>query len=32
MLNKVLEICEENRYLSLNRGFLVVKHENEVLG
>ncbi len=32
MLNKVLEICEENRYLSLNRGFIVIKHDSEELG
>lgn len=32
MLNRVLEICEENRYLSLNRGFIVIKHDSEELG
>lgn len=28
MLNRVIEICQENRYLSLKRGFLVI-HEGE---
>lgn len=32
MLNRVLEIFEENRYLSLNRGFIVIQHGSEVLG
>ncbi len=32
MLNRVLEIYEENRYLSLNRGFIVIKHDSEELG
>lgn len=32
MLNRVLEICEENRYLSLNHGFIVIKHDSEELG
>lgn len=32
MLNRVLEIAEENRYLSLNRGFIVIKDDKTVLG
>lgn len=32
MLNRVLEINEENRYLSLNRGFIVIQHGSEELG
>lgn len=32
MINRVLEVCEENRYLSLDRGFLVVKAGDEKLG
>lgn len=32
MLNRVLEIHEENRYLSLNRGFIVIQHGSEELG
>ena len=32
MLNRVLEICEENRYLSLSRGFIVIQHGSEELG
>ena len=32
MLNRVLEIYEENRYLSLNRGFVVVQSGSEELG
>lgn len=32
MLNRVLEIYEENRYLSLNRGFIVIQHGSEELG
>ena len=32
MLNRVLEIAEENRYLSLKRGFIVIQHGNEELG
>ncbi|MBR5932419.1 MAG: type II CRISPR-associated endonuclease Cas1 [Treponema sp.] len=32
MLNRVLEIAEENRYLSLKRGFIVIQHGIEELG
>lgn len=32
MLNRVLEIAEENRYLSLKRGFIVIQQGNEELG
>ena len=32
MLNRILEITEENRYISLNRGFIVIKQNAEVLG
>ncbi|MCR4822445.1 MAG: type II CRISPR-associated endonuclease Cas1 [Treponema sp.] len=32
MLNRVLEIAEENRYISLDRGFIVIKERNEKLG
>lgn len=32
MLNRVLEICEENRYLSLNRGFIVIRNKEAELG
>ncbi|MDD7417223.1 MAG: type II CRISPR-associated endonuclease Cas1 [Treponemataceae bacterium] len=32
MLNRVLEIAEENRYLSLKRGFIVIQSGNEELG
>lgn len=32
MLNRVLEIAEENRYISLKRGFIVVQQGNEELG
>lgn len=32
MLNRVLEIAEENRYLSLDRGFIVIKESGIVLG
>lgn len=32
MLSRVLEIYDENRYLSLNRGFIEVHSGNEVLG
>ena len=32
MLNRVLEIAEENRYLSLNRGFIVIKSKETELG
>lgn len=32
MLNRVLEIFEENRYLSLNRGFIVIKQGEQELG
>lgn len=32
MLNRVLEIAEENRYLSLHRGFIVIKNKDCELG
>lgn len=32
MLSRVLEIQEENRYLSLSRGFAVIQHASEELG
>ena len=32
MLNRVLEIYEENRYLSLNRGFIVIQQGSQELG
>ncbi len=32
MLNRVLEIAEENRYLSLKRGFIVIQQGREELG
>lgn len=32
MLHNVVEIAEENRSLSLSRGFLVIRHKDEVLG
>ncbi|MCR4715026.1 MAG: type II CRISPR-associated endonuclease Cas1 [Treponemataceae bacterium] len=32
MLNRVLEICEENRYLSLSRGFIVIQCGKEEVG
>lgn len=32
MLNKILEISEENRYISLYRGFIEIKHNSELLG
>ena len=32
MLNKVLEISEENRYIGLYRGFIEIKHKTELLG
>lgn len=32
MLNRVLEIFDENRYLSLNRGFIEIHNGDEVLG
>ena len=32
MLNRVLEIAEENRYLSLKRGFIVIQKGTEELG
>ena len=32
MLNKILEISEENRYVSLYRGFIEIKHKSEVVG
>ncbi len=32
MLNRVLEITEENRYISLDRGFIVIKQGTEIIG
>ena len=32
MLNRVLEIAEENRYISLKRGFIVIQQGSEELG
>lgn len=32
MLNRILEICEENRYVSLSRGFIVVKQNSDIIG
>ena len=32
MLNRVLEIAEENRYISLDRGFIVIESKREELG
>lgn len=32
MLNRILEIYEENRYVSLSRGFIVIKSGQDVLG
>ena len=32
MLNRVLEIAEENRYISLKRGFIVIQQGNQELG
>lgn len=32
MLNRVLEIADENRYISLDRGFIVIKQGTETLG
>lgn len=32
MLNRILEITEENRYISLSRGFIVIKSNTETLG
>lgn len=32
MLNRILEINEENRYISLSRGFVVIKQNSEILG
>lgn len=32
MLNRILEITEENRYISLSRGFIVIKSNSETLG
>ena len=32
VLNRVLEIAEENRYISLKRGFIVIQQGNEELG
>ena len=31
MLNKVLEVFEENRYLSLRRGFVIIQQANTIL-
>lgn len=32
MLNRVLEIAEENRYISLDRGFIVIESKGKELG
>lgn len=32
MIGKVIEVAEQGRHLSVNRGFLEVRHEQEVLG
>lgn len=32
MLNRILEIAEENRYISLKRGFIVIQQGNQELG
>lgn len=32
MLGRVLEVCEENRYVSLSRGFVVVQNGADILG
>lgn len=32
MLNRVIEICQENRYLSLKRGFIVIHEGEEEIG
>ena len=32
VLNRVLEIAEENRYISLDRGFIVIESKGEELG
>ena len=32
MLNRVLEIAEENRYISLDRGFFVIESKGKELG
>lgn len=32
MLNRVLEIAEENRYISLDCGFIVIESKGEELG
>nr|MBQ2233795.1 type II CRISPR-associated endonuclease Cas1 [Treponema sp.] len=32
MLNRILEITEENRYISLSRGFVVIKQDSQILG
>lgn len=32
MLNRILEIAEENRYVSLSRGFAVIKQASEIIG
>lgn len=31
MLNRILEIQEENRYLSLKRGFIIIQQEDEII-
>ena len=32
VLNRVLEIAEENRYISLDRGFIVIESKGKELG
>ena len=32
VLNRVLEISQENRYVSLNRGFAVIKEKDTEIG
>lgn len=32
MLNRIIEVSEENRYVSLSRGFMVIKDESKILG
>lgn len=32
MLNRVLEIAKENRYISLDRGFIVIESKGKELG
>lgn len=32
MLNRILEISEENRYISLSRGFVSIKQDSEIIG